>query len=119
MPKSASVRVRPTLSRSTVTAPMAAAALPAWSAAVSPAPSANATSARRSWQAARLNRSTCGSTTDRAAPCAMPNRLPSEWPMAWQMPSPVLAMAAPARCAASSIWDLASRSAPSATARGR
>ena len=48
------MRVRPTLSRSAVTASMAASALPAWSRPVSPAPRANATSARRSWQVAQV-----------------------------------------------------------------
>src|SRR5262249_8329106 len=75
------------------TAPPAASAFHPALRAVSPAPRANATAARRSPLAGRLNRSTPGRTIVSATPWAMSNRPPSAWPMAWQMPSPVPAMA--------------------------
>ena len=119
MPKSAIAAVSPTCLRSAATASMAAAALRPASAWVSPAPRAKATSAIRSVRTGRLKRSTSGSSMASATPYGMFHRPPSEWPMAWHRPRPVLAIATPAMCAASSSCDRAARSSPSAQARGR
>jgi len=119
MPKSAIACVMPTWPAMLVIAVMAAPAFQPAVLAGWPAPRATATSASRSVQTGALNSRTCGRTMLSATPCGMSNRAPIACPIAWQMPSPVPAIAMPAMCAASSICALASRSAPSAQACGR
>ena len=102
-----------------MTASIAAAAFQPLSRPVSPTPSANAIAASRSRLAGSLNRSTCGSTIASVTPWGRSCRPPIACPMACTRPSPVVPIPMPAICDASSIADLASRSAPSATLLAR